>query len=64
MIYTCYISLLFSDQSPPFKGGFGGIKTRFSRKDLKGFRVKLTLTVNSQYSTVNSLDMNEDLPCF
>jgi hypothetical protein len=28
-------------------------------KNIKGFRVEFTLTMNSQYSTVNSLDVNE-----
>lgn len=30
-----------------------------SRENIKGFRVNFTLRVNYQYSTVNSLDMNE-----
>jgi hypothetical protein len=37
-----------------------GIYTRFLRKNIKGFRVELTLPVNCQYSTLNSLDVNED----
>lgn len=37
-----------------------GISTLFLRKNIKGFRVEFTLPVNCQYSTLNSLDVNED----
>ena len=55
MIYRRYISLLFSVQSTLFKGEFRGIYTRFLSKNIQGFRVELTLTVNCQYSTVSCL---------